>query len=95
MTKESKHTILALIGFFFLLVLLGTLNKTQDSIVYESSTPIVDNTITIEELPIINGTASLAWSELPMLEDLPSLTGIASPTEDELPHLTLPPLQEI
>ena len=90
MTNQSKHTIFALIGFFFLLVILGTLNKTQEPIVYN----IVEDTIIIPDLPSMDGTPTMALNQLPMLIELPIITGIASPTEDKLPHLTLPPLQD-
>jgi hypothetical protein len=89
MTRESKHTILALIGFFFLLVILGTLNKTQETVVtYES---IVEDFTPSTDLPVLAGTPSLTEAELPMLENLPE---IAPVDIAELPHLTLPPLQD-
>ena len=89
MTKESKHTILALIGFFFLLVILGTLNKTQETLVTYDN--IAEEFIPSADLPVLAGTPSLTEAELPMLVNLPE---IAPVDIAELPHLTLPPLQD-
>ena len=89
MTRESKHTILALIGFFFLLVILGTLNKTQETLVTYDN--IAEEFIPSADLPVLAGTPSLTEAELPMLENLPE---IAPVDIAELPHLTLPPLQD-
>ncbi len=92
MTKENEHTYVALVVFFFILVIFGTLNKDQASI-QETIVKYTVEDIKIEPLPQFDGTPTLAWSELPMLVELPSTNGIVSPTDD-LPHLTLPPLQE-
>jgi hypothetical protein len=90
MTKENQLTYVSLLVFFLILVGLGTMNKTQEPIVYN----IVEDTIIIPELPSMDGTPTMALNQLPMLIELPVITGIASPTEDKLPHLTLPPLQD-
>jgi hypothetical protein len=89
MTKESKHTILALIGFFFLLVILGTLNKTQETLVTYDS--IVEDFTPSADLPVLAGDPVLTAYDLPMLVNLPE---IAPVDIAELPHLTLPPLQD-
>ena len=89
MTRESKHTILALIGFFFLLVILGTLNKTQETLVTYDN--IAEEFTPSADLPVLAGTPSLTEAELPMLVNLPE---IAPVDIAELPHLTLPPLQD-
>jgi|TARA_R100000541_G_scaffold905_2_gene4722 hypothetical protein len=90
MTKKNQLTYVSLLVFFLILVGLGTMNKTQEPIVYN----IVEDTIIIPDLPSMDGTPTMALNQLPMLIELPVITGIASPTEDKLPHLTLPPLQD-
>lgn len=90
MTKENQLTYVSLLVFFLILVGLGTMNKTQEPIVYN----IVEDTIIIPDLPAMDGTPTMALNQLPMLIELPVITGITSPTEDNLPHLTLPPLQD-
>ena len=92
MTKENKHTYVALVAFFFILVILGTLNKTEDTL-YPANYKEVADQFVIPELPELTGDPVLTTVQLPVLENLPEITGIVSPTEDELPHLTLPALE--
>tara|TARA_R110002126_G_scaffold104432_1_gene237977 strand:- start:253 stop:522 length:270 start_codon:yes stop_codon:yes gene_type:complete len=88
MTKKNQLTYVSLLVFFLILVGLGTLNKTQEPIVYYD---IVDSTIIIPDLPAMDGTPTMALNQLPMLIELPK---IAAVEDTELPHLTLPPLQD-
>ena len=81
MTKKNQLTYVSLLVFFLILVALGTMNKTQEPIVYDI----------IADLPAMDGTPSLTLLQLPMLENLPK---IAPVDIAELPHLTLPPLQD-
>ena len=87
MTKKNQLTYVSLLVFFFILVGLGTMNKTQEPIVYN----IVEDTIIIPNLPDMDGTPTMALNQLPMLIELPK---IAAVEDTELPHLTLPPLQD-
>tara|TARA_R100000935_G_scaffold58634_2_gene96675 strand:- start:483 stop:770 length:288 start_codon:yes stop_codon:yes gene_type:complete len=94
MTKKNQLTYVSLLVFFLILVALGTLNKTRESIVYD----VAENTVIIPSgliefgaLQAMDGTPSLTLLMLPMLEKLPE---IAPVDIAELPHLTLPPLQD-
>jgi hypothetical protein len=80
MTKKNQLTYVSLLVFFLILVALGTMNKTQEPIVYDI----------VADLPVMDGTPSLTLLQLPMLENLPE---IAPVDIAELPHLTLPPLE--
>ena len=86
MTKKNQLTYVSLLVFFLILVALGTLNKTRESIVYD----VAENTVIIPSLQAMDGTPSLTLLMLPMLEKLPE---IAPVDIAELPHLTLPPLE--
>ena len=86
MTKKNQLTYVSLLVFLLILIGLGTINKTQESIVYD----VVENTVIIPDLPAMDGTPSLTLLQLPMLENLPE---IAPVDIAELPHLTLPPLE--